>query len=175
MNDPFATLGVPRRFRLDAKLLEQRHRDLSRALHPDRFAQSSPAERKLSIEKASAVNDAFRALKNPQSRANALLASAGRPVEEHARADQALLLQVMELREQLEALRDRPDRATAMEPLRAEVAAEVAKAEGVIADAFDASDALPTGEPLERAYQAVVKLRYLYRFLEEADAFAQDD
>jgi len=38
--DPFAMLGVERRFDLDLKVLEKTHRELSRALHPDKFAQA---------------------------------------------------------------------------------------------------------------------------------------
>ena len=35
--DPFATLGVPRRFDVDLAAVEKTHRELSRALHPDRY------------------------------------------------------------------------------------------------------------------------------------------
>ena len=38
--DPFATLGAPRRFDLDLTALEKTHRELSRALHPDKFTQA---------------------------------------------------------------------------------------------------------------------------------------
>jgi molecular chaperone HscB len=174
MNDPFATLGVPRRFKLDMKLLEQRHRDLSRALHPDRHVQASPAERRLAIEKAAAVNDAFRALKHPQSRASALLATAGRAVEETARADSALLMEIMDLRESLESLRGKPDRAKGIEELRTAVSERVAHAEGVIAEAFDREGAVDA-TALDGAYNALVTLRYLYRFLEEAEALDSED
>lgn len=40
MNDPFEMLGVERRFDLDLKVLEKTHRELSRALHPDKFVQA---------------------------------------------------------------------------------------------------------------------------------------
>jgi molecular chaperone HscB len=172
-HDPFQTLGVPRRFRLEMKQLEQRHRDLSRALHPDRFAQASPAERRLAIEKAAAVNDAFRTLRQPQSRAAALLATAGRVIEEHARAEPALLLEVMALREELEEARDAKD-ATTVEQLRATVAARIAAEEDAIAAAFDGADAPPSAAALDRAHAALVKLRYFYRFLEEAEAMGEE-
>src|SRR4051794_15429497 len=105
MNDPFAILGVPRRFSFPAGLasaeLEQRHRDLSRALHPDRHVNAPPAERRLALEKAVAVNDAFRTLRDPLSRAQALLALHGVAITEGDRASNALLMEVMELREEL--------------------------------------------------------------------------
>jgi len=56
MNDPFQTLGVPARFDLDAEELAQRHRDLSRALHPDKFAGAGAQERRLSLSRAIEVH-----------------------------------------------------------------------------------------------------------------------
>lgn len=173
MTDPFQTLGVPRRFRLDLRQLEQRHRDLSRALHPDRFAQASPAERRLAIEKAAAINDAFRTLKNPQTRAAALLAAAGRPLDEHTRADPALLATVMELREQLDEVRTTHDRDSLVQ-LRTTIEAHIAEGENIIAEVFDRTEAPPSAEALDRAQQALVKLRYFYRLLEEADTLTEE-
>ncbi len=167
-SDPFETLGFPRRFRIDAANLAQRHRDLSRALHPDRFVQAAPAERRVAIEKAAAVNDAFRRLRDPQMRAAALLAFAGRPVREDARAAPELLTEVLDLRERLEEAKSQKD-DTRRITLRDSVATRIAQSERVIADAFE-TDVAPTGDTLDRAYEALVTLKYLYRFLEEADA-----
>jgi len=46
--DYFSVLGVPRAFALDATLLEQRYKELTKVLHPDRFARlmPMPAERR---------------------------------------------------------------------------------------------------------------------------------
>jgi molecular chaperone HscB len=173
MSDPFTTLGVPRRFSLDLRELEQRFRDLSRALHPDKHAQASPAERRVAAEKSVAVNDAFRILKNPQTRAAALLAASGRTVEEHTRADPALLAEILELREELDGVRNAPDRDALVATMRARVESHVNEAEKVIAEAFDHDDA-PVPAKLDRAYESLVKLRYLYRFLEEADAMLEE-
>lgn len=168
-SDPFTVLGVPRRFDLDAKALEQRYRDLSRALHPDRHAMAAPAERRLALERSATVNDAFRVLKNPQTRATALLATAGRTVEEHHRADPATLMEVMELREALESVRTGDPCVGAIEALRADVSAKIRHEERTIAEAFDGDRISTDSASLDRAHEALVKLRYLYRFMEEAD------
>ena len=173
MSDPFTTLGVPRRFSLDLRELEQRFRDLSRALHPDKHAQASPAERRVAAEKSVAVNDAFRILKNPQTRAAALLATSGRTVEEHTRADPALLAEILEMREELDNVRGAPDRESLVAGMRAQVESRVHEAERVIADAFDREE-IPDATKLDRAYDSLVKRRYLYRFLEEADAMLEE-
>ncbi|MFO0630380.1 MAG: hypothetical protein U0325_32800 [Polyangiales bacterium] len=79
MGDPFAELGVPRRFALPMKEVAQRHRDLSRALHPDRHTGASPAERRVTLERAVAVNEAWRVIRDPLARALALLDLHGAP------------------------------------------------------------------------------------------------
>ncbi len=171
--DPFVALGLPRRFTLDPKQLEQRYRDLSRALHPDGHTQGAPAERRVNAERAAEVNEAYRQLKNPQTRAAALLASVGRTVDEKARADQALLMEVLDLREELERARTAPDRDTLVLGLRGTVEAYIDESEQTIAATFD-RDAAPDAHQIDRAYAALVKLRYLYRFLEEADALLDE-
>src|SRR5690242_15718215 len=103
MSDPFDTLGVEPRFDLDPDKLAERHRDLSRTLHPDRYAGAPAAERRMALGKAIEVNDAYRVLKDPVRRAEALLRRAGVPVGEtvEPKPSQALLMDMMERREEL--------------------------------------------------------------------------
>lgn len=62
-DDYFALLGVNRGFRQDAGELERRFYDISRALHPDRFAAGPDAKWKvISVERMSAVNRAYQTL-----------------------------------------------------------------------------------------------------------------
>lgn len=168
MTDPFALLGVPRRFRLELRALEQTHRDLARQLHPDRFAGKPPAERRLAIERAGAVNEAFRALKSPLARASALLATVGLALEETARAEPALLTAVLELREELEEAKERRE-VPALEALRARVRSLAEEQESALVRAFDELEGADRGAN-EAALRALVSLKYYYRFLEEADA-----
>ncbi len=166
MNDPFSTLGVPARFTFAAGDLEQRHRDLSRALHPDRFVNAPPSERRAALERAVSVNDAFRALRDSLTRALSLLALHNVSIREGERASPDLLMEVMELRESLDAVRTKPERVAS---LRAEVDAKIASEERVVAGVFDREGA-PDATALARARDAVMKLRYFRRFQEEADA-----
>lgn len=77
--DYFAFLGLPRKLTISAPELERRFRDLSRQFHPDYFYNASPAERLASLERSSYLNDAYRALRNPVSRVEHLLAIEGLP------------------------------------------------------------------------------------------------
>ena len=80
MLDPFATLNLTPRFDLDLSDLEERYRALQSAAHPDRFVTASPTERLYVMQKATAINDAYRVLKDPALRAGYLLAQQGRNV-----------------------------------------------------------------------------------------------
>lgn len=166
MNDPFELLGVARRFSLDRAALEQRHRDLSRTLHPDRYVQSPAGERRVALERAVAVNEAFRALRDPLTRAEALLAAHGLSVGDADRPSQALLMEIMELRESLDDARCSADKVNA---LLSQVRARSKSEEATLASVFDA-DGAPAPDALSRARDALVRLKYFRRFEDEADA-----
>jgi molecular chaperone HscB len=82
MADPFETLGFEPNFALNLADLEKRHRELSRALHPDRHSGSSAGDRRHALGKAIEVNEAFRVLKDPVRRAEALLGLRGVRLQE---------------------------------------------------------------------------------------------
>lgn len=165
MTDPFDLLGVARRFSLDRAALEQRHRDLSRTLHPDRYVQAPPGERRMALDRAVAVNEAFRALRDPLTRAEALLTAHGLSVGDADRPSQALLLEVMDLREALDEGRRMPAKVTALlEQVRARSKSE----ENLLAAVFD-GETPPEAAALARARDALVRLKYFRRFEDEAD------
>jgi molecular chaperone HscB len=166
MTDPFELLGVERRFSLDRAALEQRHRDLSRTLHPDRYVQAPPGERRMALERAVAVNEAYRALRDPLTRAEALLAAHGLSMSDADRPSQALLMEVMELRESLDEARRSPEKVSA---LLDQVRARSKSEEATLASVFDEAPA-PGADALGRARDALVRLKYFRRFEEEADA-----
>jgi molecular chaperone HscB len=173
MPDPFETLGVDARFDLDPRALEQRHRDLSRALHPDRYAGAPAAERRMSLSRAVDVNEAFRALRDPIRRAEALLRKAGALAAEGAepKASPALLMEMMEVREELAEARQAKDLARVSrlgEGMRVREQAVLA----AIGRAFEA--AAGDLEKSKAILPALGELRYLRRFLDEVSAIEED-
>lgn len=166
MTSPFELLGVPLLFALDEQELERRHRDLSRALHPDRYAGRPSSERREALSRAMSVNEAFRKLRDPLSRAEALLSQLGRDVSESnlPKPEPALLMRVMEQREELSAARRAGDRAR-IEGLVARATTETEDATERMADAF-AEDPIPVDEVLK----LLGELRYLQRLKQEAGA-----
>ena len=84
--DPFATLGIARTYTVDMAALEKTHRELSRALHPDRYVDAGASARRAALTKAVEVNEAWRIVRDPIRRAEALLELAGVAVGEEAAA-----------------------------------------------------------------------------------------
>ena len=103
-------LGLPRRLVIDPDDLERRFRELSRKFHPDYFYNASPTERLASLERSSYLNDAYRALKNPVSRVEHLLAIEGLPSPKSedgtAKVPPSLLEEVFALNEELDEIRE---------------------------------------------------------------------
>jgi len=173
MNDPFQTLGVPARFDLDAEELAQRHRDLSRALHPDKFAGAGAQERRLSLSRAIEVNEAFRALKDPIKRAEALLRLGGVPVGETAepKPSQALLMDMMERREELGDARRAKDLGAVQR-----LAAVMKQQEGRVLDEIRKgfADADLGQKELRAILPHLGELRYVRRFLDEVSDIEEE-
>ena len=99
--DYFSLLGLPRQFTMEPGELEDRFRERSRKLHPDRFARAQPRERRLSLERATRLNDAYRYLRDWRLRAAYLLKLAGTDVfaEGKTFADPFFLEEQLEIRE----------------------------------------------------------------------------
>jgi len=170
LSDPFETLGLAPVFELDPATLERRHRELSRALHPDRYAGRPSGERQQALGRAIEVNEAFRKLRDPVHRAEVLLARHGRPVGESggAAADPALLMAVMERREELGEARRGRDLAK----VRGLTRAVREREQRVLAEMAKAFVQLPPD--FARIEPLLGELRYHHRFLEEALAIEDD-
>jgi len=164
---PFDVLGLPARYALDASVLEARVRDLQRALHPDRHAQGTPAERRVSLSRAVSVNEAYRALRDDLSRAAALLRVRGRDAKEGGVAAPAFLMEIMELRETLGEARAARDIAR-VRKLAVDVDQSLRAANAALTEAIDAQN------DLDRAEAELAKMRYYRRFLDEV-ALAEED
>jgi molecular chaperone HscB len=172
--DPFETLGIAPAFDVDMGALEKRQRDLSRVLHPDRHVTSSPAERRMSLSRAVEVNEAFRIVKDPIRRAEALLRQRGVEVKEGAepKADPEFLMEMMELREALSAVKAGGDRA-GIERLSVLVRGKQETALERLGEGF-ARTSEPGSSPRNGTLQKLVpvlgELRFYRRFLDEVSA-----
>ncbi|MGC9162700.1 MAG: Fe-S protein assembly co-chaperone HscB [Thiomonas sp.] len=134
----FALFGLPEAFSLDPAQLERARLAVQSMVHPDRFATASERDRRLAMQWAAQVNAAYRVLKDPVQRAAYLCARQGAPVqaESNTAMPADFLMQQMQWRERLEALRDAADGA-GLQALLAEVQAQRAQRLAAIAQALD--------------------------------------
>lgn len=146
-------------------MLAERHRDLSGALHPDRFVGASAGERRQALNKAIAVNEAFRNLKDPVRRAEALLRHHGVLLNEQndPKASPALLMEMMEAREELGNLRAARD-AAKLSAWRGQQEQRRDAVCNALAQQF--TSAAASGD-FTAVRTTVVELRYLQRLIEE--------
>lgn len=170
--DPFATLGFERRYELDKAALDRRYRDLQQALHPDRFTSAGASERALNMQRAIAVNEAYRVLRDDQKRAEALLELwAGKTPEPPA--DPELLMEMMELREALAEARAQ-GQAEQVAKLAADVGEKAAAVRSALAEAFAATSGKPGDAVLATARALLGRLRYYRRFQDEVALFEDE-
>jgi molecular chaperone HscB len=170
--DPFELLGTERRFDLDLAALEKTHRELSRALHPDKFAGAGASERRAALERAASVNEAYRTLRDPIRRAEALFRLAGAKVgETHEPKPSAMfLMEMMEEREALAEARAARDLAKVRRS-GSGIGSRMKTVEAKLAAAF-----APGASP--EAALALVgllgELRFYRRFLDEVAAIEEE-
>ncbi|KAI8963283.1 Co-chaperone Hsc20 [Daldinia sp. FL1419] len=138
-------------FAIDVRALRREFLTLQATAHPD-LAPAGSVKRH--AEAASArINDAYRTLADPLSRAQYLLRlrwDIDAANEETARVEEPeLLMLVLETREAIEEAASEED----LEPLRAENEERIKESEGRLASAFEEED-------VERAKREVTRLRY---------------
>lgn len=171
--DPFDTFGIPPAFEVDLAALEQRFRDLSRVVHPDKFAAGGAGERRRALSLAVDVNAAWRILRDPVRRAEALLARSGGPIGEESqpKASAELLMDVMERREELAEAKGRADVAKVRE-----LAARVRERERGVVTRLGEGFAAIASAPARRTdvIALVGELKYLRRFLDEVSAIEEE-
>jgi len=172
--DHFQVFGVERKFALDLADLEKRYKDMTKVLHPDRFARADERARRASLGRSIQLNEAWRTLKDPVRRAEYLLSLAGVTVGGEEGTSKkvdgqkvrlpvapALLMEVMELREGLAEARAAGDHAG------------VAKLAGMVRGRREAalravgSVFAQKAPDLEAITHDLVAVRYYDRFLDE--------
>jgi len=182
MPNPFQILGLAPSFSLDLAELEQRQRELNRALHPDRNAGRPPAERRESLSRSMDINQAYRVLRDPASRAEALFELLGvHQVAERTVNDPALLSAMLEQRELLdEARRDKDgERLRELKRDNEERRREIERALGaafapLTARLGEGTSPALDGDGLDTARRLYGELKYVRRFGEEVAAIEDE-
>jgi molecular chaperone HscB len=114
--DCFAALGLPRRLTLDLDALERRYHELSRKIHPDRFASKGPKVRDASMRATATLTRSYRTLRDPVARGLYWLELNGEKLaENNKRVPPELAELVFEVQEQLAEMQLSADPEEALE------------------------------------------------------------
>jgi molecular chaperone HscB len=112
-DNDFVLFGLPERMALDRADLDARWRKLQATAHPDKFAADGPAAQRVAMQWSVRINEAYRRLREPLTRAAYLCELRGAPIDAHLNTTMPadFLVQQMSWRE---ALGDATDDAELM-------------------------------------------------------------
>lgn len=171
----FAVLGLPERFEVDLRALDESWRRLSAQVHPDRVQPGDTKGRIAALEGTARLNAARDTLRSPARRAAALLLRHGIDLEaEGAKAHRmspAFLLEILDLREALDdarAARDL-DRALALQKQ-----VKVLESASLARLTQGLGELPPPPEQLPRLADDAAALRYFQRFHDEVVAIEEE-
>ena len=115
-DNDFVLFGLPEQFALDRADLDARWRKLQASAHPDKFAADGAASKRLAMQWSVRINEAYRRLREPLSRAGYLCELRGAPIdaERNTAMPAAFLMQQMGWREALDDARKDADALAAL-------------------------------------------------------------
>lgn len=164
----FQLFDLPTVFSLDLDDLKNRHRELQRSLHPDRFSNASEQEQRIALQRSSAINDGFHVLSHPLKRAEHFLMLNDIPLQsaQSTVKDTQFLMQQMELRERLEdvsAISDLDELERQIDEFAQEVKQSLTEQLTVLSQYLESQK----HEQLMLAGDLIRKLAFLYKLLDE--------
>jgi molecular chaperone HscB len=160
----FDMFGIPVSYEVDFNKLQQRYRELQKAVHPDKYASATSQERRISMQQTSLVNQALHTLKHPVARAVYLLQLKGVEfsMDNQTTMDAAFLMEQMQMREQLESVRDLADPLAEVDSMSADVKTKLHDMAVLFSRAYESDD-------IDAAKEAVRKLQFLHKAKTEID------
>ncbi len=165
-SDHFHLFQLPVRFALDAGELEKAYRQVQTRVHPDRYAASSGAEKRVAMQWSTRANEAFDTLRSPLKRGAYLCELNDVPIEAETNTamEPGFLMQQLDWREGLDGARRNADAsrlqslADAVDTARADILRQI-------------EEAIDTQADFRRAAVLVRELMFVERFRHEvADA-----
>jgi molecular chaperone HscB len=107
----FELFGLDQVFDIDLKHLHSEQQRLQAVFHPDRFVNAREQEKRLSVQQASWVNEAYEILANPVKRARYMLQLGGLELndESETTSDTVFLMEQIEIREEIDECRSNAD------------------------------------------------------------------
>ena len=163
-SDFFEIFAIPVAWQVDSSQLQSRYLKLQQEFHPDRFASHSDTEKRLAVQTASLINQAYDTLKSPLKRAQYLLElnKIDASQDSHITSDGVFLMEQIELREALSDVRNSADPFAALETLRTGVENSYAEQQNQFQAQYQESD-------FDHAFNTVAKMQFSAKLLDEIE------
>ncbi|MCL6415368.1 Fe-S protein assembly co-chaperone HscB [Aestuariirhabdus sp. Z084] len=163
--DFFELFGLPCSYQVDQQALSARFREMQQVVHPDRHAAADEHQRRLSVQYAAHVNDAYQTLKSPVPRAIYLLQSRGvEPrLENNTVMDAGFLMQQLEWREAVDEVRESRSEP-ALDGLRKEVDRQMKQFQNDFSERW-----IGSAEDLLAAEELVMKMQFVDKLQAQLD------
>jgi molecular chaperone HscB len=144
----FELFDLPVSYEVDLGQVQQQYMRLQKQVHPDRFANATDQEKRLSMQQTSWLNEAQQTLKDPVLRASYLLSLKGDEfsLENETTMDAEFLMQQLEMRERLESIREEEDPLDALDSLAKEVKQKTAAMMHGFAQAYEKDELVEARE-----------------------------
>ena len=119
----FELFDLPVSYDVDLDQLQKQYMSLQKVVHPDKFANASDQEKRVSMQQTSWINEAQTTLKDPVGRAIYMLKLKGIDfsLDNETTMDAAFLMQQLEMRERLESIRNEADPLQALDEIAREL------------------------------------------------------
>ena len=158
----FEIFSLPIAWEVDTGALNKKFRALQVAFHPDRYANKNDFEKRLAVQTASTINQAYETLSSPLLRAQYLLQLEGYDAdqESHVTSDGQFLMQQMLLREALSEAKQSENPKQALVSLSIEAQQSAAKIQNEFAQYFNAKD-------YNQAFDTLAKMQFACKFVND--------
>ena len=158
----FEIFSLPARWEIEQSVLDKKFRTLQLTFHPDRYANKNDFEKRLAVQTASTINQAYETLSSPLLRAQYLLKLEGFDAdqESHITSDGQFLMQQMLLREALSDAKDSANPKDALVSLSIEAQQAAAKIQADFAEYFNTKE-------YNQAFDALAKMQFACKFVSD--------
>ena len=165
----FELFGLSVAFELDTQSLGRRYHELARSSHPDRYASAPEPQKLRAVQLAAQVNEAFRILQDPISRARYILEMKGAVLNDESAtlADPQFLMEQMELREALADARMAQDPLGKLAQVGSRIQVQMDQLIQTLCGQLETTDLAP-------AYDTWRRLQFFRRLQQEAETLTNE-
>jgi molecular chaperone HscB len=165
----FELFDLPVSYDVDLTKIQQAYMALQKQVHPDKFANASDLEKRISMQQTSWINEAQITLKDPVLKAIYLLKLNGTDInlENETTMDAGFLMQQLEMRERLEHVRNEVDPLTVLDTIASEVKTASNDLMQAFAQAYEHKE-------IDDAREIIRKLQFMQKAKKEINTLMAD-